>query len=345
MFLFYFRKNRFFSIIPITINKQSKWGRIVLKSDLISYTKEGSLPVDVILIYNPSDLSKQQCEISICIRCMSLDSRKLSTYFLAFWKVPMSIKFNIHQPTLYTGNNKDAGITISAMRNKGLNAEDIYTHSKRKVNHLSNYPIFSLDYPAGIEASFRCSISGKINKEAYYMPMTIPSVEKSQLKHVLLTKGRKSDYKRVFELPNTYQSKPIVINPTSTCQQFYCFSLYGRPRCLQNVTITIKEAMETTCQSGKTMAYKITTYDLNDILNIPLQSGTMACFLSVVIKRQRLVPNCKLYLTTRTACTSFRPLYDELMVRGQWRQKYINYNYLSFETHFKSYRYQAFIYL
>ena len=258
-------------------------------------------------MYNPSDETNQQCEITLCIHCHHLTAQNPNSYHQAFWKSRVKMTFHSSIPDDFIIKKNESNISFSILKNGVLFMRAIHQNDTSPIE--SEYPIINFNFPQIIlpQQSYRVKgklILGDIDWESSYLP----DIKRSTIKYLTLSSNTQT---LKISLSEHGTSIPIIIDTYETCPIFYWLRTPERlhnQTCLEKVTIAIKEAAMSMCspKSGKHIDVFITTvYKLTDILMKPLQINYQSCYLSIELKQQRKYNAfCAVDLHRETSCLS-----------------------------------------
>ena len=332
----------FIAVIPIDGHNKSSWQRIIIKPDFLRILGEESIPVahtsHISFIYNPSDLEPQQCDISFCIDCLELESTKIHTHKLAFWKPLMSLQTQVtgHLSLTDATNDKISEFSFSTMDN-----QEIHFNTQKNMKYTSDYPIITVNFRTGIETTMKYLITANMISRYKHKTLTIPNVDNLKQNYIFLSDRREADGQShwfSYLLPNVYETKSMVFKTSASYQTFYWLSVQGMHNCTDDITVTIKEATISNCptdDSTEIVPYKITAYNLNQILDMPIQSGPKSCLYSIIVRRKTLAKCCTIIIRQGMSGYWFSKLVKALQIC--WRNDNQN-NYAEIKTSFRLYR-------
>ena len=270
------------------------------------------IPIDIHLIYNPSDTHTAACDITFCINCWTMKLNTQSHYYKAMWKPQTSITTQrsiVHLQQFLEATEiqkvENCKVTLLSTHKGEFNWISVidFTNGTNIQHQSSRYPIISMNCelnPYIGQYHIRIRTISKDRKTLY-----IPQIKNDTRKNVYLMDRHAS-----YILPHVTKTKPTMIYISVKQKSYFwltddieVYQSKNKSLCFPDAKLIIKQALDS-CKkedSTKDIPYYVVSYRVTDVINIPFVAGYPSCYIQVQVFRPNLQPGCNLKLVFEKA--------------------------------------------
>ena len=288
----------FVKVILVKTKNATSWSRIVLRDHAAKmHNVDYKTPINIMLLYNPTDPNPQQCEVTVCANCRGLRSTEITNYNTVIWKLPMT--FNVKSQKFPAGiasaSTMSETVTISTIEKAQLHSLKIEQNQVKSYH--SKYPTITIDAPKGISTYEKYDISGhlSLHSQSSYK-VYIPYTKSNGPKFIILSETLEN-----YAISGGFQTHPMLLHVSHNKQTLYTITTQSDRHfnCLDGATVVIKEAIISKCPQdmSKNIPYITTVFNLTEGLDIVLQPGYRSCFVTMQIhQKKEVASHCELLL-------------------------------------------------